>query len=101
MCKLNKTETCNCKPVHADSCKTWNCGGCVEVDVAAELTPQEIVAFAEMIRRVERERILKVLLDNHVIRVDSVLTQFFVFIDCNTMEVKYLKDLPNETPYHS
>jgi len=42
-------------------------------------------------REEERNRLIKLLMDNNVLRRDG-LVEAYVYVDCNTMEVKYLKD---------
>ena len=40
----------------------------------------------------ERERILVLLIRNKVVRWDSVIANKLVFINCNTLDVEYLKE---------
>jgi hypothetical protein len=58
-------------------------------DAAAEM--YEIERIKRAAAKEERERLIKLLMDNKVLRRDGIV-EAYVYIHCNTMEVLYLKD---------
>lgn len=54
----------------------------------------ELTAMVDQGRLIERKRIMNLLIDNKVLRIDALGS--LVFVNCDTLEVEYLQGLTGE-----